>query len=61
MTRTPLFDVVSREDLARALSAMPRGAMEPSEIAAWVAFLVSAAGDCCSGNVIILNQGRDVR
>jgi hypothetical protein len=35
--------------------------MEPEEIAAWVAFLVSPAGDCCSGNVIVLNQGRDVR
>jgi NAD(P)-dependent dehydrogenase (short-subunit alcohol dehydrogenase family) len=61
MTRTPLFGVVSPDDLERALAGMPRGAMEPSEIAAWVAFLVSPAGDCCSGNVIILNQGRDVR
>jgi NAD(P)-dependent dehydrogenase (short-subunit alcohol dehydrogenase family) len=61
MTRTDLFGVVSPEVLERALSAMPRGAMEPSEIAEWVAFLVSPAGDCASGNVIILNQGRDVR
>jgi 2-dehydro-3-deoxy-L-rhamnonate dehydrogenase (NAD+) len=41
---------------------MPHGrAMQPSEIAAWVAFLLSPAGDVSSGNVIILNQGRDVR
>jgi 2-dehydro-3-deoxy-L-rhamnonate dehydrogenase (NAD+) len=62
MTRTDLFDVVPTRVLAKALSAMPRGkAMEPSEIAAWVNFLLSPAGDCCSGNVIVLNQGRDVR
>ncbi len=62
MTRTDLFDVVPADVLAQALAQMPRGrAMETSEIAAWVAFLVSPAGDCCSGNVIILNQGRDVR
>jgi NAD(P)-dependent dehydrogenase (short-subunit alcohol dehydrogenase family) len=62
MTRTDLFDVVAPDVLAQALAAMPRGApMEPDEIAAWVAFLVSAAGDPASGNVIILNQGRDVR
>lgn len=62
MTRTDLFDVVDEATLAKALAGMPRGdAMKPSEIAAWVNFLVSPAGDCCSGNVIILNQGRDVR
>jgi NAD(P)-dependent dehydrogenase (short-subunit alcohol dehydrogenase family) len=62
MTRTDLFDVVEPEVLEQALSAMPRGKpMEPEEIANWVAFLASPAGDCCSGNVIILNQGRDVR
>ena len=62
MTRTDLFDVVEPGVLAQALSAMPRGEpMQPQEIAAWVAFLVSPAGDCSSGNVIILNQGRDVR
>jgi NAD(P)-dependent dehydrogenase (short-subunit alcohol dehydrogenase family) len=62
MTRTDLFDVVDPGVLQQALEAMPRGAaMEPEEIAAWVAFLVSPAGDCCSGNVIVLNQGRDVR
>ncbi|MEN9936481.1 MAG: hypothetical protein RLZZ387_3060 [Chloroflexota bacterium] len=62
MTRTDLFDVVPPDVLDRALAAMPRGApMEPGEIAAWVAFLASPAGDCSSGNVIILNQGRDVR
>ena len=62
MTRTDLFDVVSPDALAQALAGMPRGEpMQPEEIAAWVAFLVSSAGDCSSGNVIILNQGRDVR
>ena len=62
MTRTDLFDVVSPEVLEHAIAAMPRGEpMKPDEIAGWVAFLVSPAGDCSSGNVIILNQGRDVR
>ncbi len=62
MTQTPLFDVLTAEVLARAIAAMPHGhAMQPPEIAAWVAFLISPAGDICSGNVIILNQGRDVR
>lgn len=62
MTRTDLFDVVSADVLERAIAAMPRGEpMKPEEIAGWVAFLVSPAGDCSSGNVIILNQGRDVR
>ena len=41
---------------------MPHGApMQPEQVAAWVGFLVSPAGDVASGNVIILNQGRDVR
>ncbi len=62
MTETPLFGVLSAEVLTRAISAMPHGhAMQPSEIAAWVGFLISAAGDISSGNVIVLNQGRDVR
>jgi NAD(P)-dependent dehydrogenase (short-subunit alcohol dehydrogenase family) len=62
MTETPLFNVVSEEVLEKAISQMPHGrAMQPSEIAAWVGFLVSPAGDVSSGNVIILNQGRDVR
>ena len=62
MTRTDLFDTVTPEVLAQALAGMPRGEpMQPEEIAAWVAFLISPAGDCSSGNVIILNQGRDVR
>jgi NAD(P)-dependent dehydrogenase (short-subunit alcohol dehydrogenase family) len=62
MTRTDLFDVVEPDVLERAIAGMPRGKpMEPEEVAAWVAFLVSSAGDCASGNVIILNQGRDVR
>ena len=62
MTETPLFKVLTEEVLARAIAAMPHGhAMQPAEIAAWVGFLVSPAGDICSGNVIILNQGRDVR
>ncbi len=62
MTETPLFDVVSQEVLAQAIAQMPHGrAMRPSEVADWVGFLISPAGDICSGNVIILNQGRDVR
>ncbi|MDP3263528.1 MAG: SDR family oxidoreductase [Tabrizicola sp.] len=62
MTETPLFDVLTKDVLARAISAMPHGhAMQPSEIAAWVGFLISPAGDVSSGNIIILNQGRDVR
>lgn len=62
MTETPLFEVLTADVLARAISAMPHGAaMQPAQIADWVGFLVSAAGDICSGNVIILNQGRDVR
>ena len=62
MTETPLFNVLSDDVLARAISAMPHGhAMQPDQIAAWVGFLVSPAGDVSSGNIIILNQGRDVR
>lgn len=62
MTETPLFGVLSAEVLAKAIAAMPHGhAMQPAEIAAWVGFLISPAGDISSGNVIILNQGRDVR
>ncbi len=62
MTETPLFGVLSAEVLARAISQMPHGrAMQPSEIATWVSFLISPAGDISSGNIIILNQGRDVR
>ena len=62
MTETPLFKVLTQEVLARAIAQMPHGrAMQPSEIAAWVSFLISPAGDVSSGNVIILNQGRDVR
>lgn len=62
MTQTPLFGVLSEDVLERAIAAMPHGrAMQPEEIAAWVAFLASPAGDICSGNVVILNQGRDVR
>ncbi len=62
MTETPLFNVLTKDVLARAIAAMPHGeAMKPSQIAAWVGFLISTAGDVCSGNVIILNQGRDVR
>ena len=62
MTETPLFNVVSKEVLAQAISGMPHGtAMQPSQIAAWVGFLAGEGGDVCSGNVIVLNQGRDVR
>jgi len=62
MTETPLFDVVSAEVLETAIAQMPHGrAMRPEEVAAWVGFLISPGGDVSSGNVIILNQGRDVR
>ncbi|MGQ0611385.1 MAG: SDR family NAD(P)-dependent oxidoreductase [Paracoccaceae bacterium] len=62
MTETPLFGVLTEDVLARAIAAMPHGhAMQPAQIADWVGFLVSAAGEVSSGNVIILNQGRDVR
>jgi NAD(P)-dependent dehydrogenase (short-subunit alcohol dehydrogenase family) len=62
MTETPLFNVLTEDVRARAISAMPHGhAMQPDEIAAWVSFLISPAGDISSGNIIILNQGRDVR
>jgi NAD(P)-dependent dehydrogenase (short-subunit alcohol dehydrogenase family) len=62
MTETPLFGVLSQDVLDRAIAQMPHGrAMRPDEIAAWVGFLVSTAGDIASGNVLILNQGRDVR
>ena len=62
MTETPLFGVVSQEVLDAAIAQMPHGhAMQPSEVAEWVRFLISPAGDVSSGNVIILNQGRDVR
>jgi NAD(P)-dependent dehydrogenase (short-subunit alcohol dehydrogenase family) len=62
MTETPLFEVVSEEVLEAAIAQMPHGrAMQPSEVAAWIGFLISPAGDISSGNVIILNQGRDVR
>ncbi|MDF3416025.1 SDR family oxidoreductase [Sulfitobacter sp. M57] len=62
MTETPLFGVLTADVLAKAVAQMPHGrAMQPEEIAAWVGFLASPAGDISSGNVIILNQGRDVR
>lgn len=62
MTETPLFNVLTPEVLARAIAGMPHGrAMQPAEIAGWVSFLASPMGDVSSGNVIILNQGRDVR
>ena len=62
MTETPLFGVLTEEVLEKAIAQMPHGrAMQASEIAAWVGFLLSDAGDVSSGNVIILNQGRDVR
>ena len=62
MTETPLFGVLSEEVLQKAIDAMPHGrAMQASEIATWVDFLISPAGNVSSGNIIILNQGRDVR
>lgn len=61
MTETPLFNVLSDETLAKAIAAMPHGnAMQPSQIAEWVGFLAGPGGDISSGNVMILNQGRDV-
>jgi len=45
MTETPLFDVVDAKTLEAAIAAMPHGApMQPDQVAAWVAFLVSPAG-----------------
>lgn len=62
MTETPLFGVLTPDVLQKAIDAMPHGhAMQAAQIADWVGFLVSPAGDVSSGNVIILNQGRDVR
>ena len=62
MTETPLFNVLSEEVLEKAVGDMPHGhAMQPEQVASWVSFLISPAGDVSSGNVIILNQGRDVR
>ena len=62
MTETPLFGVLTQDVLDKAIAAMPHGrAMQPKEVAAWVGFLISPAGDIASGNVIVLNQGRDVR
>jgi len=47
------------KDLARRYA---RDKIAVNSIApAWVGFLISAAGDISSGNIIILNQGRDVR
>ena len=62
MTETPLFGVLDDVTLAKAIAAMPHGtAMQPAQVAGWVAHLAGPLGDVCSGNVIILNQGRDVR
>ncbi|MEM1233507.1 MAG: SDR family oxidoreductase, partial [Pseudomonadota bacterium] len=62
MTETPLFGVLDHATLERAIAAMPHGeAMKPEQIAGWVAHLAGPMGDVSSGNVIILNQGRDVR
>lgn len=62
MTETPLFGVLSDEVLAKAIAQMPHGeAMQPEQIAGWVSFLAGPLGDVSSGNVFILNQGRDVR
>jgi NAD(P)-dependent dehydrogenase (short-subunit alcohol dehydrogenase family) len=62
MTETPLFGVLTDEVLANAIAQMPHGhAMQPEQIAGWVSFLAGPMGDVSSGNVFILNQGRDVR
>ena len=61
MTNTPLCNVLSKEVLEEATAKMPHGhLMKPAEIAEWVRFLASPAGDISSGNIIVLNQGRDV-
>lgn len=62
MTETPLFGVLSEDVLASAIAQMPHGhAMQPEQIAGWVSFLAGPMGEVSSGNVFILNQGRDVR
>ena len=62
MTQTPLFGILSPAVLDPAIAAMPREhAMQSSEIAAWVGYLILAVGDICSGNVTILNKWRDGR
>ena len=62
MTETPLFGLLSEETLAKATAEMPHGAaMQPAQVASWVGFLAGDGGDISSGNVIVLNQGRDVR
>ena len=62
MTKTPLFGLLSEETLAKAIAEMPHGAaMQPAQVASWVGFLAGDGGDISSGNVIVLNQGRDVR
>lgn len=62
MTETPLFGVLTEDVLAKAIAQMPHGeAMQPEQIAGWVSFLAGPMGDVSSGNVFILNQGRDVR
>ena len=62
MTETPLFGLLSEETIAKAIAEMPHGAaMQPAQVASWVGFLAGDGGDISSGNVIVLNQGRDVR
>lgn len=62
MTETPLFDVLNKEVSVKAVAQMRNGrAIPPSEIANWASFLIAPAGDISSGNIIILNQGRDIR
>ena len=61
MTETPLFGVLDDATLQKAVAAMPHGVpMQPDQVAGWVSHLAGPFGDICSGNVIILNQGRDV-
>lgn len=62
MTETGLFGVGEPDGLEQPIAGMPRGEpMLPGKVAAGVAFSISPAGDCASGNVIVPNQGRDVR
>jgi NAD(P)-dependent dehydrogenase (short-subunit alcohol dehydrogenase family) len=62
MTETPLFNVLTEDVLARAISAMPHGARDAARPDCRLGGVPDLARrDVSSGNVIILNQGRDVR
>lgn len=61
MTEDALFNVLTEDAGPRDQRDATRARCAAREIANWVGFLISPAGDVSSGNVIILNQGRDVR